>query len=86
MTTNTMQKAAGATNSNGPHTDTNGANFRTDGTRSKATAIAPPIAPSPDKAAILAALTRRIDTPDVFTVQSLTTKKRIKAAMGGTAK
>ena len=29
--TNTMQKAAGATNSNGQHTDTNGANFRTDG-------------------------------------------------------
>ena len=27
--TNTMQKAAGATNSNGLHTDTNGANFRT---------------------------------------------------------
>jgi hypothetical protein len=29
--TNTMQKAAGATNSNGQHTDTNDANFRTDG-------------------------------------------------------
>ena len=29
--TNTMQKAAGATNSNGQHTDTNGADFRTDG-------------------------------------------------------
>ena len=29
--TTTMQKAAGATNSNGQHTDTNGANFRTDG-------------------------------------------------------
>jgi hypothetical protein len=29
MTTNTMQKAAGATNSNGQHTDTNGANFPT---------------------------------------------------------
>lgn len=29
--TNTMQKAAGAMNSNGLHTDTNGVNFRTDG-------------------------------------------------------
>lgn len=29
--TNTTQKAAGATNSNGLHTDTNGADFRTDG-------------------------------------------------------
>lgn len=29
MTTNNMQKAAGATNSNGPHTDTNSANFPT---------------------------------------------------------
>lgn len=29
MTTNTMQKADGATNTNGLHTDTNGANFRT---------------------------------------------------------
>lgn len=29
--TNTMQKAAGAMNSNGQHSNTNGANFRTDG-------------------------------------------------------
>jgi len=29
MTTNTKQKAAGATNTNGLHTDTNGADFRT---------------------------------------------------------
>ena len=29
--TNTMQKAAGAMNSNGLHTDTHGANFPTDG-------------------------------------------------------
>ena len=29
--TTTMQKAAGGTNSNGQHTDTNGANFRIDG-------------------------------------------------------
>ena len=31
MTTNTTKKAAGASNSNGLHTDTNGASFRTDG-------------------------------------------------------
>jgi hypothetical protein len=30
MTTNTMKKAAGQTNSNGQHTDTNGVDFRTD--------------------------------------------------------
>lgn len=36
MTTNTTQKAAGATNSNGLHTDTNGANFRTDGATNQA--------------------------------------------------
>jgi hypothetical protein len=30
MTLNTMKKAAGAINTNGPHIDTNGANFRTD--------------------------------------------------------
>jgi hypothetical protein len=29
MTTNTTKKAAGAINTNGLHTDTNGANFRT---------------------------------------------------------
>ena len=29
MTTNTTQKAAGASNTNGLHTDTNGADFRT---------------------------------------------------------
>ncbi len=29
--TTTTQKAAGASNTNGLHTDTNGANFRTDG-------------------------------------------------------
>jgi hypothetical protein len=31
MHTTTLQKAAGATNSNGQHTNTTGANFRTDG-------------------------------------------------------
>ncbi len=36
MTTNTMQKAAGATNSNGQHTDTNRANFPTTDAQGKA--------------------------------------------------
>jgi hypothetical protein len=31
MTTNTMQKAVSAPHANGQHTDTNGADFRTDG-------------------------------------------------------
>ena len=31
MTTNTKQKAAGATNTNGPHTDTNESDFRIGG-------------------------------------------------------
>lgn len=84
MTFNATQKAAGATNSNGPHTDTNGIDFGTDGTPSKATT--PPSVPTPNKAAILAALTKLIELHDVCTVSSLTTKKRIKAAMGGTAK
>ena len=35
MTTNTMRKAAGATNANGQHTDTNSADFRTPDARSK---------------------------------------------------
>lgn len=34
--TNTTQRAAGATNSNGLHTDTNGANFRTVGAMEQA--------------------------------------------------
>lgn len=36
MTTNTMQKAAGATNSNGQHTDTNSGNFPTTDAQGKA--------------------------------------------------
>jgi hypothetical protein len=90
MTTNTTQKAAGATNSNGPHTDTNGRNFRTDRAMNQApesmAIAAPSIPPSPHKATILE--TRRVlfDPASVFSFQSLTTKKRNKAAMGGKAK
>ena len=36
--TNTLKKAAGAINTNGPHTDTNGIDFRTVGADSKAIA------------------------------------------------
>jgi hypothetical protein len=39
-----MQKAAGASNTNGPHTDTNSADFRTDGTINQGKAIATQLA------------------------------------------
>jgi hypothetical protein len=75
MTTNTMPKAAGATNSNGPHPDTNGANFRTDGATNQApegmAIAAPSIAPSPDKATILAALKVLFDPADVVELRAL---------------
>ena len=83
MTTNTTKKTAGASNSNGPHTNTNSAYFPTDGTPSKA--IPSPTTPSPHKATNLAALAVLVDPAGVFSIQSLTTKKHIKAAMGGTA-
>jgi len=38
------------------------------------------------KASTLAALTKPIEPPDVFSVLSLTPKKRIQDAMKGTAK
>lgn len=84
MTTLPIEKAPGACDTEGFDTNTNNSNSPTSGTPGKA--IAPPITPSPDKAAILAALAVLFDPADVFTVQSLTTKKSIKAAMGGTAK
>lgn len=90
MTTNTMQKAAGASNSNGAHTNTNSVIFPTDDAINQAPggiAIAvPSILPSAHKATIFAALRVVFDLTGVFSVHSLTTKKRIKAAMGGTAK
>ena len=66
MTTNTKQNAAGATS----------------GTPSKATAITPPIAPSPDKAAILAALAVLFDPADVVELRALTTKGRKRTDSG----
>lgn len=90
MTTNTMQKAAGATNSNGPHTDTNIVNFPTDGAINQASdgmaIAAPSMPPSPPKATILAALRVIFDPAGVFSVQSVTTTKLNNAEMGGTEK
>jgi hypothetical protein len=80
MTTNIMKKAAEATNSNGPHTDTNNVNFPTSGKTSKA--IAPPLTPSPNKDAILAALTVLIDPADVVELRALTSKGRKRTDSG----
>ena len=80
MHTNNMQRAAGASNSNGPHTDTNGVNFGTDGTTSKA--IAQPAIPTPNKAFILAALKVLIDPADVVELRALTTKGRKRTDSG----
>ena len=84
MTTNTTKNAAEAINSSGTHTNTNSDYFPTDGTPSKA--IASPTTPSLHKATNLAALAVLFDPAGVFSIQSLTTKKRNKAVMGGTAK
>lgn len=90
MATNTTQKAAGATNSNGQHTDTNGANFGTARSINQApesmAIAAPSIPPSPRKATILEALRTLFDPTGVCSVPSLTTKNRNNAAMGGATK
>lgn len=74
MNTNNPKKAAGASNSNGLHTDTNGTNFPTDGTPSKA--ITSPQVPTPNKAVTLATLTMRIDPVEVFWLRAKTPKRR----------
>lgn len=84
MTTNTTKNAAEATNSSRTHTNTNSDYFPTNGTPSKA--IVSPTTPSLYKATNLAALAVQVDPAGVFSIQSLNTKKQIKAAMGGTAK
>lgn len=84
MNHTTIEKAPSACDTEGFDTNTCSPNYPTDGTQSKA--IAPSLAPSPNKAAILAALAVLFDPADVFSIQSLNTKKQIKAAMGGTAK
>lgn len=66
--TNTNEKAAGAINTNGLHTDTNGADSPMSCTAGKA--MAPLLAPSPDKAAILAALAVLFDPDDVVELRA----------------
>ena len=85
--TTPIKKAPGAIYTKGLTTElTNNLHFATGGTPMKVLMQPPVPTRPPTKAAILAALTRLIDTPDVFSVQSLTTKKRGTAAMGGAAK
>ncbi len=74
MTANTIKKAAEASNFSRPHTDTNGVDFHTGSAPSKA--LAPPVAPSPNKAEILAALELLFDPADVYEFRSLTSTKR----------
>lgn len=70
MTTNTMQKAASATNANGLHTDTNGADFPMACVQGQA------FATSPEKRAVLEAI-RRAHPGISSTVQC----DRIRAAL-----
>jgi hypothetical protein len=71
----------GAINTDGLTPDlTNNLNFSTDGTPMKALMQPPVPTPSPTRAAILAVLTKLIHTPDVFSAQALTAKKRHKAS------
>ena len=80
MTTNPTKKTAGATNSNGPHTDTNSANFPTEDTPSKAIAL-PPV-PTSNEAAILNALKVLCDPADVVELRALTSKGRKRTDSG----
>ena len=73
MSHTTIEKAPGACDTEGFDTNTSSSNSPTSGTPGKA--IAPPIAPSPDKATILATLAVLFDSPDVWTIQLLITKK-----------
>ena len=61
-------------------------NFATAGTQRKTIMQCSVPTPTPNKAAILVAVTKLIDTSDVFDIQSLSTKKQINSAIGGTAK
>jgi hypothetical protein len=69
----TIKKAPGACVTEGFDTNTSSSNSPTSGTPGKA--IAPPIAPPPDKATILATLAVLFDSADVWTIQLLITKK-----------
>ena len=72
MTTNTNEKAPGACDTEGFDTKTNSSNSPTSGPPGKALAIltAPPIAPTPDKAAILDALKVLFDPDDVVELRA----------------
>lgn len=83
----TSAGAPGAYDTDVPTTDTtNNLNIANDGIPMKAPMQPPVPTPSPTRAAILAVLTKLIHTPDVFSAQALTTKKRHKAATEGTTK
>lgn len=90
MSTNITKKAAGAENSNGLHTATNGANFPTDGAINQApksmVIATPPIPQSPNQTNFLEALRVLCVQAGVFSVHSLTAKKRNEGAMGGATK
>ena len=88
--TTTNGKAPGACDTEGFDTNTDHSNSPTDGAINQApesiAIAAPSIPPSPHRATILRVLTVLCVQAGVFSVQLLTTKKRHKAAMGGTAK
>lgn len=63
-----IEKASGACYTEGSDTDTNTSNFATSGTLGKTKAL--PIAPSPDKAIILAALDVLFDPADVIELRA----------------
>ena len=75
-----IEKAPGACDTEGFDTDTLSADFPTLGTPSKA--VVPPLAPSPDKTAILAALAVLFDPADVVELRALTTKGRKRTDAG----
>jgi hypothetical protein len=68
MITKNTQKAAEASNSKGLHTDTNGANFPTDGIPGKA--LMQPLLLTPDMAATLIKL-RKLSTDDNLRVYEI---------------
>jgi len=70
VTQTTIEKAPGACYTEGFYTNTNSSNSLTSGTPGKAIAL--PIAPSPDKAAILAALAVLFDPADVIELRAFT--------------
>jgi hypothetical protein len=76
----TIEKAPGACDTEGFDTNTSNSNSPTSGKPGKA--IAPPIAPSPDKATILAALAVLFDPADVVELRAFTTNGRQRVDAG----